>query len=600
MAEAAKHNLPINGGTLISDIKSLFSIIKTRRTVAFAYGFMFAFVAFTVFLAFNPNPNSGAPWFTNIFSTSSTSTSGSGSQDSSFFSSFFNPNGTSSQPVQTIASPPQTQPSRSSVIKQPPPTELNQTLPIVNSDKPQVLSPNQTSNSPSNASLTPNISSSLPEQAPVKNHTQSTPNSDKATVLKANQTAIAAPIPPVEAPTNNTRDLPPKTGSPEKNNTEGVAEKGVTVKQGKDDLLKSLMSCDLFHGEWVKDDSYPLYKPGSCSLIDEQFNCIRNGRPDKDYQKFKWKPKDCTLPRLDASHMLELLRGKRLVFVGDSLNRNMWESLVCILRNSAKDKSKVYEANGKTHFRGEASYSFIFKDYNCTVEFFVSPFLVREWEMPEKDGSKKETLRLDLVGRSSNLYKDADILIFNTGHWWTHDKTAKGKDYYQEGSHVYGELNVLEAFRKALTTWARWVDTNVDTGKSMVFFRGYSASHFSGGQWNSGGQCDSETLPIFNETYLRPYPPKMLVLEKVLKNMKHHITYLNITRLTDFRKDGHPSIYRKQKLSPQERKSPKSFQDCSHWCLPGVPDAWNEVLYAELLVKVYRKQQHVQQQKKRA
>lgn len=52
------------------------------------------------------------------------------------------------------------------------------------------------------------------------------------------------------------------------------------------------------------------------------------------------------------------------------------------------------------------------------------------------------------------------------------------KDYYQEGSHIYGELNVLEAFRKALTTWARWVDANVNPMKSMVFFRGYSASHF--------------------------------------------------------------------------------------------------------------------------
>jgi len=59
--------------------------------------------------------------------------------------------------------------------------------------------------------------------------------------------------------------------------------------------------------------------------------------------------------------MLELLRGKRLVFVGDSLNRNMWESLVCILRNSVKDQSKVYEAFGRHHFRNEASYSFVFE-----------------------------------------------------------------------------------------------------------------------------------------------------------------------------------------------------------------------------------------------
>jgi len=59
--------------------------------------------------------------------------------------------------------------------------------------------------------------------------------------------------------------------------------------------------------------------------------------------------------------MLELLRGKKLVFVGDSLNRNMWESLICILKSAVKDKKKVYEANGRVHFRGEASYSFIFK-----------------------------------------------------------------------------------------------------------------------------------------------------------------------------------------------------------------------------------------------
>ncbi|KAL0874801.1 hypothetical protein Bca101_024506 [Brassica carinata] len=309
-------------------------------------------------------------------------------------------------------------------------------------------------------------------------------------------------------------------------------------------------------------------------------------RTNDDVRNQTAAPSRSETPALNGSIMLEMLRGRRLVFVGDSLNRNMWESLVCMLKGSVKDESRVYEARGRHLFRGEADYSFVFQDYNCTVEFFVSPFLVQESEIVDKMGTKKETLRLDLVGKSSEQYKGADIIVFNTGHWWTHEKTSKGEDYYQEGSNVYHKLDVLEAFRKALTTWGRWVEKNVNPEKSLVFFRGFSATHFRGGQWNSGGACDSEIEPIKNETYLTPYPPKMKVLESVLKGMTTPVTYLNITRLTDYRKDGHPSVYRKQSLSDKEKKTPLLYQDCSHWCLPGVPDSWNEILYAELLVKL--------------
>jgi hypothetical protein len=541
MAEATK-NIPINGGTLISDLKNIFSL-RSKSTVAFAYGFMFAFVLFTIFLTLNPSSQSStSPWFSNIFTNNSfnytdsnpfSSKPSNRSQYPSIFSFFF-PNSTQNATVS-------------------PPVVVNQTK------SEPLISPAPTIQ-PSNSSVKQSIG--------VKNETGSVDLKAKPKVLSSNLTTSLQ-----KKQSNDSRS----------------SDVHVPVKQGNGDLVSNLMNCDLFDGNWVKDDSYPLYKPGSCSLIDEQFNCFKNGRPDQGYQKLKWKPNGCTLPRLDGGKMLELLRGKRLVFVGDSLNRNMWESLICILKNSVKDQKKVYEASGRHHFRSEPSYSFIFEDYKFTVEFFVSPFLVHEWEIPEKDGKKKETLRLDLIGGSAENYKDADIIIFNTGHWWTHDKTAKGKDYYQEGSHVYGELNVLEAFRKALTTWARWVDAKVDPKKSLVFFRGYSASHFSGGQWNSGGQCDHETEPIKNQTYLTQYPPKMLVLEKVLKSMKTQVSYLNITRLTDYRKDGHPSMYRKLHFSEQEKKSPMLYQDCSHWCLPGVPDAWNEILYAELLVKQKQK-----------
>lgn len=72
----------------------------------------------------------------------------------------------------------------------------------------------------------------------------------------------------------------------------------------------------------------------------------------------------------------------------------------------------------------------------------------------------------------------------------------------------------------------------------------------------------------------------MRVLEYVLKDMKTPVMYLNISRLTDYRKDGHPSIYRPGYQAVQQEVH---AQDCSHWCLPGVPDTWNELLYVSLL-----------------
>lgn len=66
------------------------------------------------------------------------------------------------------------------------------------------------------------------------------------------------------------------------------------------------------------------------------------------------------------------------------------------------------------------------QDYNCTVEFVRSHFLVREGIRVNGQGNSNPTLSIDRIDKSAPRWKRADILIFNTAHWWTHGKTARG------------------------------------------------------------------------------------------------------------------------------------------------------------------------------
>lgn len=127
--------------------------------------------------------------------------------------------------------------------------------------------------------------------------------------------------------------------------------------------------------------------------------------------------------RFDGKKLLEILRNRRLVFVGDSIGRNQWESMLCMLSSVVVDKTSIYEENGSPITKHKGFLSFRFRDYNCTVEHYRSPYLVRRGHPPRRAPKHADsTLQLDVMDLRAPQWRDADILIFNSGHWWNHGR----------------------------------------------------------------------------------------------------------------------------------------------------------------------------------
>jgi len=93
----------------------------------------------------------------------------------------------------------------------------------------------------------------------------------------------------------------------------------------------SIKKCDIFTGEWVPNPKAPYYTNKTCWAIHEHQNCMKYGRPDSEFMKWKWKPNGCELPVFNPFQFLELMRGKSMAFVGDSVGRNQMQSMICLL-----------------------------------------------------------------------------------------------------------------------------------------------------------------------------------------------------------------------------------------------------------------------------
>lgn len=227
---------------------------------------------------------------------------------------------------------------------------------------------------------------------------------------------------------------------------------------------------------------HPLYREESCPYIQPQLTCQSRGRPDTGYQHWRWQPHDCTLPSFDATKMLEALRNKRMLFVGDSLGRGQFTSMACLLGAAVPDaRAKSFEMSPDqqhTVFRAT--------EYNASVEFYWAPFLLRS----NADDAAVHRIADRAVARGSighhgARWRGADVVVFNTYLWW-----CTGLRFRVMDERRGGELGDPEAVRKeavwvsteeaygmAFREMLQWARDNMDFNTTRVFFTSMSPTH---------------------------------------------------------------------------------------------------------------------------
>ncbi|KAL0429197.1 UNVERIFIED_CONTAM: protein trichome birefringence-like 37 [Sesamum radiatum] len=107
------------------------------------------------------------------------------------------------------------------------------------------------------------------------------------------------------------------------------------------------------------------------------------------------------------------------------------------------------------------------------------------------------------------------------------------------------DMDRTVAFTKALMRWAKWVESDVDPYKTKVFFRGVSPAHYRGEEWNAPGvtNCSNEARPMTGSSYPGGEPLASRIVKDVLSSNTTSVHLLDITTLSQLRKDGHPSTH---------------------------------------------------------
>lgn len=261
-----------------------------------------------------------------------------------------------------------------------------------------------------------------------------------------------------------------------------------------------------------------------CHVISPN-QCIEKAKKILEYQ---WIPSSCYLLPFDPFAFSKSLAGRSMVFVGDSLMRQMFNSLRFLLTTVTKEINRNSEM-----FRtvDDAEVSFVWSKFLVDEKAFVN------------NGTLSVHSDLPWL-KQLNGKREIKYFIFNTGHHW--HKVDRNFVKYSSMVNL-----VLEALKRHFNG-------------SLLIFRTTSAGHYGCEVQN---RAPIDYIPVLKPeidryNWRKPIAAEVQWLDKAAeKGMAYRFRFLNVSN-SGFRSDAHSEF---------KIRNGRKSTDCLHWCLPGVP-----------------------------
>ncbi|KAJ4910834.1 Protein trichome birefringence-like 16 [Raphanus sativus] len=353
----------------------------------------------------------------------------------------------------------------------------------------------------------------------------------------------------------------------------------------KDDVSTSTarfpnQACNYAKGKWVVDNHRPLYSGSHCKQwLASMWACRLMQRTDFAFERLRWQPKDCSMEEFEGSKFLTRMKNRTLAFVGDSLGRQQFQSMMCMI-TGGKERPDVLDVGPEFGFitpegGGRPNgWAYRFPETNTTVLYHWSSTLCDIQPLNISDPLTEHAMHLDRPPAFLRQYlHKINVLVMNTGHHWNRGK-LNGNRWVMHVNGVPNADKKLAALGNAknftIHSTVSWVSSQLPRHPGLkAFYRSLSPRHFVGGEWNTGGSCNNTTPMSIGKEVLQEESSDYSAGHAVKGT---GVKLLDITALSHIRDEGHISRF--------SLSASKGVQDCLHWCLPGVPDTWNEMLFA--------------------